>query len=166
MDPLSYLTTFSTTFGALEIIFLIAHAALLLAGAYYGLIARDSDPVRGASLRSLGFGLLALGAVGTLLGVLRLAVGAVFSMPLWFAIVTLLDLVLIAYALYYALSVYPARRAALAQASRGRGIVRGGGRPQPTLQSNGASGRSYSAPRPIATTTRRESRRDRKRKGR
>jgi hypothetical protein len=161
MDPLTYLTTYSTTFGAPEIIFLIAHIALALAGVYYAFVATDGDAIRGAALRLLGFGLLGLGAVGTLLGVLRLAVGVVWSMPLWFAIVTVLDLVLIAYALYYALSVYPARRAALAQASRSRS-----GRQQPTLHANGANGTPYGAARPVATTTRRESRRDRKRKGR
>ncbi|HJZ47457.1 MAG TPA: hypothetical protein VKE41_09845 [Roseiflexaceae bacterium] len=164
MDPLNYLTTYSTTFGAPEIIFLIAHIALVLVGIYYAFIAKDSDPLRGASLRLLGYGLLALGVIGTLLGVLRLTVGAVFTMPLWFALVTLLDLALIAYALYYALSIYPARRAALAQASRG--APRAGGRQQPTLHANGPNGSPYSAPRAVATTTRRDSRRDRKRKGR
>jgi hypothetical protein len=98
--------------------------------------------------------------------VLRLAVGAEFSMPIWFTIVTVLDVALIAYALYFALSVYPTRRAALAQSSRNRGAPRGGGRQQPTLQSNGTNGSSYGASRPVATTTRRVSRRDRKRKGR
>jgi hypothetical protein len=166
MDPLSYLTTYSTTFGAPEIAFLIAHAALALAGIYYAFVARFSDPFRAASLRLLGYGLLALGVVGILLAVLRLAVGALWSMPIWFTIVTVLDLALIAYALYYALTVYPARQAALAQANRSRSAQRGGGRAQPTLQSNGTNGSPYSAPRPIPTTTRREARRDRKRKGR
>jgi hypothetical protein len=166
MDPLNYLTTYSSTFGAPETIFLIAHVALALAGIYYALIAKSSDVLRGESLRLLGYGLLALGLVGTLLAVLRLAVGEAFSMPIWFTIVTILDVALIAYALYFALSVYPARRAALAQSSRNRGALRGGGRQQPTLQSNGTNGSSYGASRPVATTTRRVSRRDRKRKGR
>jgi len=165
MDPLSYLTSYSANFGAPEITFLIAHAALALAGIYYAFIARSNDSLRAASLRLLGYGLLAVGIVGTLLGVLRLAVGAVWSMPIWFTIVTVLDLALIAYALYYARSVYPARQAALAQASRGRSTQRGG-RPQPTLQSNGANGSPYGAERPVPTTTRRVARRDRKRKGR
>ena len=75
MDPLNYLTTYSTTFGAPETIFLIAHVALALAGIYYAFIATSSDKLRGESLRLLGYGLLALGIVGTLLAVLRLAVG-------------------------------------------------------------------------------------------
>jgi hypothetical protein len=164
MDPLNYLTTYSTAFGAPEVLFLIAHAALVLVGMYYAFIAKYSDPVKAASLRLLGFWLLAFGLMGTLVAVLRLTVGTVFTMPLWFAIITVLDLALIAYALYYALRVYPARRAA--QASRSRGAARGSGRQQPTLQSNGTNSAAYGASRPIATTTRRGSRRDRKRKGR
>ena len=165
MESLNYLTTYSTTFGAPETIFLIAHAALVLAGVYYAFLAKSSDVLRSESLRLLGYGLLALGLVGTLLAVLRLAVGDAFSMPIWFTIVTVLDVALIAYALYFALSIYPARRAALALSNRNRGAVRGG-RQQPTLQSNATNGSSYGAGRPVATTTRRESRRDRKRKGR
>jgi hypothetical protein len=164
MDSLNYLTTYSTTFGVPEIIFLITHTALVLVGIYYAFIAKYSNPVKGASLRLLGFWLFAFGLMGTLVAVLRLTVGTVFTMPLWFAIITVLDLALIGYALYYALRIYPARRAA--HASRSRGGARGGGRQQPTLQSNGTNGSSYSAPRPIATTTRRTSRRDRKRKAR
>jgi hypothetical protein len=166
MDPLNYLTTYSPAFGAPETIFLIAHVALALAGIYYAFIARFNDTLRGESLRLLGYGLLALGLAGTLVAVLRLAVGAEFSMPIWMTIVSVLDVALIAYALYFALSVYPARRAALAVSSRNRGASRGSGRQQPTLQSNGTSGSPYAGPRPVATTTRRVSRRDRKRKGR
>ena len=165
MDPLNYLTTYSTAFGAPEVIFLIAHVALALAGVYYAFIAKSSDTLRDESLRLLGYGLLALGIVGTLVAVLRLAVGAEFSMPIWITIVTVLDVALIAYALYFALSVYPARRAALAVSNRNRGTTRGSGR-QPSLQSNGTNGTAYNAPRPAATTTRRVSRRDRTRKGR
>jgi hypothetical protein len=166
MDPLNYLTTYSTTFGAPETIFLIAHAALALAGIYYAFIARSSDALRSESLRMLGYGLLTLGLVGTLLAVLRLTVGAEFSMPIWFTIVTVLDLALIGYALYFALSVYPARRAALTVSNRNRSSARGGARQQPTLQSNGTNGSAFGPVRPAATTTRRVSRRDRKRKGR
>ena len=166
MDPLNYLTTYSTTFGAPETIFLIAHVALALAGLYYAFIAKSSDGLRGESLRLLGYGLLALGLIGTILAVLRLAVGADFSMPIWMTLVTVLDAALIAYALYFALSIYPARRAALTLSNRNRGAARGSGRQQPSLQSPGTNGASYDASRPVATTTRRVSRRDRKRKGR
>ena len=47
MDPLNYLTTYSTAFGAPETIFLIAHVALVLAGIYYAFIASSNDTLRG-----------------------------------------------------------------------------------------------------------------------
>jgi hypothetical protein len=166
MDLLNYLTTYSTAFGVPEIIFLIAHTAIVLAGIYYAFIAKYSDPVKAASLRLLGFWLFAFGLVGLLAAVLRLTVGTVFTMPLWFAIITILDLALIGYALYYALSIYPARRATMAASSRNRGASRANGRPQSTLHSSGTNGTPYGGSRPVATTTRRVSRRDRKRKGR
>ena len=49
MDSLNYLTTYSTTFGAPETIFLIAHAALVLAGVYYAFLAKSSDVLRSES---------------------------------------------------------------------------------------------------------------------
>jgi hypothetical protein len=107
-----------------------------------------------------------LGIIGSLSMVLRLTVGGTFSMPIWITIVTVFDLALIGYALYYALVIYPARRAAQAHSSRNRGAARGGARQQSTLQSNSTNSSSYTAARPAATTTRRESRRDRKRKAR
>ena len=100
MDSLNYLTTYSTAFGAPEVIFLIAHVALAIVGIYYAFIAKSGNTLRDESLRLLGYGLLALGIVGTLVAVLRLAVGAEFSMPIWITIVTVLDVALIAYALY------------------------------------------------------------------
>ena len=166
MNPLTYLTTSSTTFGAPEVIFFVAHAAMALAGFYYSFVAKYSDPIRGASLRLLGFGLFGLGIIGSLSSVLRLTVGGAFSMPIFMTIITLFDLGLIIYAVYYALVINPARRAALAHSNRNRGAARGGGRQQSTLQSNGTNSSSYGTPRPVATTTRRVSRRDRKRKGR
>jgi len=166
MDSLNYLTTYSTAFGAPEALFLIAHLALALAGIYYAFIAKSNDTLRNESLRLLGYGLLALGIVGTLVAVLRLVIGAEFSMPILITLVTVLDAALIAYALYFALSIYPVRRAALALSNRNRGAQRGSGRQQQSLQSNGTNGSAYATARPVATTTRRVSRRDRKRKGR
>jgi hypothetical protein len=165
MDPMTYLTTFSTDFGTLEWVFFIAQVATALAGAYLAFVRADRHPVRAAAARQLGYGLLAVGALGTLLGVLRLANVQPFTMPIWFTLVTVLDILLIAYALYYATSLYPVRLAAYEDANRGRGSRRMA-RPQPALQANGTNGVSFSDPRPAGTATRRDSRRDRKRKGR
>lgn len=166
MDPVTYLTTFSTDFGVLEWVFLIAQIATAIAGVYLAFLWRDKHPLRGALGRRLGYTLLGVGAIGTLLGVLRLANVQVFTMPIWFTVVTVLDVVLVAYVAYYTLAVYPARLVAYDEASRGRGSRRAS-RPQPALQTNGTNGSSsFATPRPAATTSRREARRDRKRKGR
>jgi hypothetical protein len=166
MDPLTYLTTYAADFGVFEWVFFIAQIATAVAGAYLAFVRADADPLRKLSLQRLGYALLVLGVVGTLVGVLRLAGIELLTMPIWITIVTVLDAVLVVYALYYALSIYPVQQAAQAEANR-RGPRRGAARAQPALQANGSNGTpSYSAPRPVATTTRRVSRRDRKRKSR
>jgi 4-amino-4-deoxy-L-arabinose transferase-like glycosyltransferase len=167
MDPLTYLTTYATNFGTLEWVFFIAQIVIAVAGIYLAFLRADTTPLRSESLQRLGYALLALGGVGTLAGALRLAGIEGAKMPIWIAIVTILEVILAAYALYYALSVYPTRQAALAEANRNKSIRRGGARPPPALRSNGTNGTpSYSVPRSVANTTRREARRDRKRKGR
>ena len=168
MDPLTYLTTFSTNFGALEWVFFIAHIAVAGAGAYLAYFRTQPHPVRRSAQTLLGNALLILGAIGVLLGLLRLAGVSIFTMPIWFAIVTVLDVVLIAAAIYYALAVYPSRMAAYEEANRSRGGRRSA-RPPAALQANagnGANGTAYEPPRLGPPSTRREARRDRKRKSR
>ena len=165
MDPLTYLTTFSTDFGALEWVFFIAQLAVAGAGVYLAFLRADSHPVRAAANRQLGVALVAIGGLGVLFGVLRLAGVEVFTMPIWFTIVTVLEAILAIYALYYVMSVLPARLTAYEEANRGR-AVRRGTRPQPALQANGLNGATLGEPRSPATSSRRDSRRDRKRKSR
>src|SRR5262245_35466817 len=163
MDPLTYLTTFDPNFGISEWVFFIAQIIVAAAGVYLAFLRADTHPLRGMALRRLGYGLLILGGVGTLVGALRLVPVALFTLPMWITIVTLLEVVLAAYALYFAISVYPARLEAFELANRGKGARRPGARPQPALQANGTNGMSSAAPsRPVSTTTRRESRRVRK----
>jgi hypothetical protein len=167
MNLVTYLTTSTLDFGALEWVFFIAQIAVAIAGVYLVFLRGDTHPLRGPTVQRLGYTLLALGGAGTLLGVLRLAPVALFTMPIWFVVVTLLEVVLAVYALYYAFSIYPARLAAFEESSRSKGARRSSARPQPVLQSNGTNGTSsLNAQRPITTTGRRESRRDRKRRGR
>lgn len=163
MDPVTYLTTFTAEFGALEWLFFLAQIALLVAGAYLVFLRAEPHPIRRAASRNLGYALLALGALGTLFGALRLAPVEFFTMPIWFTIVTVLEVILAAYALYELLSALPGRVAAYDEANR-KGGRRGAARQQPALQTNGTGASSrVSEPRPVATTTRREARRDRKR---
>ena len=169
MDPVTYLTTVTTDFGALEWVFFIAQIALAVAGVYLTFLRAEPHAIRRAVSRNFGYALLGLGALGVILGALRLAPVALFTMPIWFAIAIVLEAIVALYAVYYLLAVLPARVAAYDQANRGRGARRNVGRLVGTLReaplpANGTA--QFSDPRPVATTTRRESRRDRKRKSR
>jgi hypothetical protein len=174
MDPVTYLTTFTTDFGALEWVFFIAQIALVVAGVYLTFLRVEPHAIRRASSHNLGYALLGLGGLGIVLGALRLAPVGLFTMPLWFAITTALEAILAIYAAYYILAILPARVAAYNEANRSRGARRSAGRAQPVgtlreppLQANGTHGTgSFSEPRPVATTSRRDARRDRKRKTR
>lgn len=166
MDPLTYLTTFSPDFGTLEWVFFIAQIAILAAGAYFGFLRSEAHPVRRAALARLGNAMLAVGAIGTLLGILRLTGLQLFTMPLWFAIGTALDAVLLLVALYYALAVYPARMRAYEEANRSRGPKRSTARSAPALQANGTNGAALDDARAAGSSTRRDARRDRKRRSR
>ena len=172
MDPVTYLTTVTTDFGALEWVFFIAQIVLAVAGVYLTFLRAEPHPIRRIVSRNVGYALLGLGALGIVLSALRLAPVALFTMPIWFAIATALEAILAIYAVYYLLAILPARVAAYDEANRGRGARRNIGRSvgalrEARLQANGAHGTPpFSDPRPVATTTRRESRRDRKRKSR
>ena len=164
MDLLTYLTTSTGDFGGPEWGFFVVEIAAALAGIYLAFLRNDTRPVRGTILRRGGLALGVLGALGTLFGVLRLAAVEPFTMPVWFYAAGLVEIVLAAYAVYYWLVRYPAQQAVFEQTTRSVGR-RGGARPQPALQTNG-NGVAISAPRPEAAPGRRDSRRDRKRRGR
>ncbi|HNP72060.1 MAG TPA: hypothetical protein PKK15_13155 [Kouleothrix sp.] len=164
MDPVTYLTTFNPTFGALEWVFFAAQIALALAGAYLVFLRAEPHPIRRDTARNLGYALLIVGVVGIVLGALRLVPVELFTMPIWFTLVTVIEVALAAYAAYFLLAVLPGRVAAYDEANRKSGR-RSVARPQPALQANGTNGTtSINGPRPPATTTRRDARRDRKRR--
>ena len=167
------LTTPTTFFGPAEWVFFLASIIVALGGVYLLFVHRDGVAARKDFLRQLGIGLLIAGLAGTLVGGLRLA--SIALAAFWFTIVTVVFVLLVVYALYYASSVLPKRIAAAQALSRGRG---GGSRPSParanatpramsaeskSLSGNG-SALSSATPRPVGTGSRRESRRDRKRR--
>jgi hypothetical protein len=168
MDPLAYLTTPAAGAGALEWIFFGAQVAVAIAGVYLAFMHREPHPVRARALRQLAYALLAVGLVGAVVGALRISGVAPFTMPVWITVATLFNIVLALFALYYARSVLPAQVAAHDQASRARpargsrpaALDAGRAAPRAPLETNGVS----AAPRP--PSGRRESRRDRKRRGR
>src|SRR5689334_10657776 len=102
MDPLTYLTTPAAGFGPLGWVFFIAQIAGAIAGIYLAFLRSDSHPIRGLVLRRLGYALLGLGALGTLLGVLRLAAVAPLTAHGWFYLVAVAELILAVYAVYFA----------------------------------------------------------------
>lgn len=164
MNPVTYLTTFTAEFGALEWLYMVAQIALVVAGAYLVFLRAEPHPIRREASRTLGYALLAVGALGVLFGILRLVPVELFTMPIWFTIATVLEVVLAAYAAYHLFSLLPGRVAAYDEANRKSGR-RSLGRPQPALQANGVhSTSSIGEPRQPAITTRRDARRDRKRR--
>lgn len=167
------LITPTTVFGPAEWVFFLTSIIVALGGVYLLFVHRDRLAERGNFLRQLGIGALISGLLGAVVGGLRLANIALAGF--WFTIVTILFVLLIVYALYYATSVLPKRIAAAQALSRGRG---GGARPSParanatpravsgeskSLSANGSAVPAVT-PRPAGTGSRRESRRDRKRR--
>ena len=164
MDFVSYLTTPADEFGGPEWGFLVFEAVVALAGVYLAFLRNDAHPIRSAVLRRLGLALLLLGGLGVIVAVLRLAAVDPFRMPIWFFAVGLAELALVGYALFYWQVRYPAAMAAYEQRTRGA-IRRSSVRPQSVPQANG-NGAALSDPRSLAATSRRDSRRERKRRGR
>jgi hypothetical protein len=164
MELVTYLTTSAAEFGGLEWGFLVVEAVVAVAGLYLAFLRNDGHPIRGAALRRLGLGMLLLGGLGLIVAVLRLAAIDPFRMPIWFVAIGLAELVLAAYALFYWQARYPAALDAYTQSLRST-TRRSNSRPQAALQTNGNSA-AFNDPPTLATSSRRDSRRDRKRRGR
>ncbi|MCS6883430.1 MAG: hypothetical protein RMK84_13140 [Oscillochloridaceae bacterium] len=156
MGIFSYLTTPDPAFGPLAWTFFIIQILGVGAGAYLTFRHTERNPARQTFMRQLGIALMILGGVGVLIGALRLLNVPVFNQRIWFWIQALIEASVAGYVVYYMRSVLPGlERAAVA---RGRGA-----RPTPKVTTGDTSAE---APRPVATTGRREARRERKRKSR
>lgn len=157
MGFFSYLTTAAPQLGPLAWIFFIVQILGAGAGAYLYFAHTERNPARQTFMRQLGLTLMILGAVGVLLVALRMLDVPTLNQRLWIWVQAVVELGVAGYVAYYMRSVLPAlERSASARgkpgASRASRPV-GGANPAPA------------APRPVATTSRREARRDRKRKG-
>ncbi len=161
----SYYLAASSQLGWLGWSFVLIQVAGVAAGLYLMFVRRESNALRRTLLYQLSIALLVIGGIGVLLGVLRLANVPVFNQRYWFYLQLLVELGLAAYIVYYVRSVYPALMAQ-SQSSRGKGGARRDAARSLSSQAhqNGTAGPV--PPRPVATTSRREARRDRKRKGR
>lgn len=156
MGFISYLTTAAPSFGSFAWVFFIAQILGVGAGAYLYFMHTERNTARQTFMRQLGVALMILGGVGVLLGVLRMLNLPVLNQRLWFWVQGLVELGVAAYVVYYMRSVLPG----LERAAAGRGSRSGAPRPPRAISDDPAT----ATPRPVATTSRREARRDRKRK--
>lgn len=158
MGFFSYLTTAAPQFGPLAWVFFIAQILGAGAGAYLYFMHTERNPARQTFMRQLGVALMILGVVGVALGAARLLNAPVLNQHLWFWIQGLIELGVAVYTLLYMSRTLPA----LERAAAGRG-----GRTNVPRPPRGIPGTTAPAtPRPVATTSRRDARRDRKRRGR
>ncbi len=165
--------TENLAFGARSWIALAVWVAGLIGGMYLYQGWREANPVRLRFMRRLGLGLGILSAVGLVALALRAFGVPVLSYPIWSYLVMLATLGYLAWGVFYATQTLPA----LADAARSKpgaktyGASGKGGAKTYGAGSKGGA-KTYTAqtepaaPRPVATTTRREARRDRKKKSR
>lgn len=158
MGFISYLTTAAPQFGALAWTFFIAQILGVGAGAYLTFMHSERNLARQTFMRQLGVALMILGGVGVLLGAVRMLNVPVLNQRLWFWIQALIELGVAGYVFFYMSRVLPG----LAKAAAGRGGRSNVPRPPRGIPSDTAP----ATPRPVATTGRRDARRDRKRKAR
>ncbi len=141
----------------------------LVCGYYFYRMWQERNPVRMSFLQRFGLGLLSLSALGLVLMLVRGLDLPVLGWPLWGYLAMLATLLFLGGAAWY----YTQKLPALTTTS-GRQVSRGAPATRAGARSSGNGARTYNAPaapvhsepRPVATTTRREARRDRKRKSR
>lgn len=155
---LSYLTTPAPEFGTLAWGFFIGQILGVAAGAYLSFWHTERNPARQTFLRQLGYALMILGGIGVLFGALRLLNMPTLNTPLWFWVQAVVELAVAIYVIYYMRTVLPN----LEREARARGIKAPATGRSGRSQSNGAT--EPAPPRPVATTSRRDARRERKRK--
>jgi hypothetical protein len=151
----AYLTTAEPTLGSLGWLFFIFQLLGVAAGAYLTFAYTSRNSARYTFMRQLGIALLILCGVGIVLGVLRMLDVPFVNQRLWFWVQAIIQLGVVGYVIYYMRTILPG----LEKAAAGR-------RPQRPITNNRqiATEPATDTPRPVATTTRREARRDKKRK--
>lgn len=155
MDFVTYLTMASPQFGTLAWLFFIGQIVAVGAGAYLYFVHTERNAARQTFMRQLAIALMIVGGVGIVLGVLRMLNVPVLNQRYWFYIQLVVELGIAGYVFYYTRSVLPelAKQASRNPVRPARPAVRAVS--EPTVPP---------PPRPIPTTSRREARRERKRR--
>lgn len=156
MEFLTSLTTPAPTFGSLAWTFFILQILGVAAGAYLRFMHTERNIARHTFMQQLGIALMIIFGAGVLSGALRMFNVPIANQPIWFYVQALVELGMAAYIFYYMRNVLPGLEKA--QAGRPRPSQR------PQARSLGTEPVALSEPRPVATTGRREARRDKKRK--
>ena len=151
-------------FGRISWVLMLGWLLTLGVGAYLYNGWQERSPVRRRFFRQLGLGLSVISAASLLLLALK-AFGLPFvSWRLWTYLAAVVTLAFLGWAGWFYTTRLPRLLAAVPQGGR---AGRGGAR---TYASNGSrpsvAQRPPAPPRPVATTGRRDARRDKKRKGR
>ncbi|NNJ10128.1 hypothetical protein EKD04_007295 [Chloroflexales bacterium ZM16-3] len=156
MGFIEYMTASSPAagFGTLAWIFFLLQLIGVAAGAYLVYAHTERNQARQTFMRQLGIALLVLGGVGLLAAALRLFGVPLISQRVWFWVLLVVDLAVVGYATYYMRNVLPELEKA--QAGK-RGPRQGQAR-------SIAADQAPAPPRPVATTSRRDARRERKKK--
>ena len=162
---IEYFTQSRPPFGSISWTMLVVWAAALGFGVYLLRSYRDSNPIRIRFAQRAGVVLSALSGVGILLLILKFFGVPVLDWRLWSYLVAFASLGYWGYALY----AYNVQLPALVAASKPARTVRGQS-PRSVAKVYSTPGQPVARPprepRPVATTTRREARRDKKRKTR
>jgi hypothetical protein len=159
---IEYFTQANPPFGNISIVMTLLWLATLGLGAYLLRSYRSQIPLRLRFVRQAAIITLVLSLIGVGLMVLKYLQVPVFEWRLWGYLAAFASLGYWGWALYYYNSKLPAQVAVQAgrgaRASRGARTYAANVTPPPA--------RPAREPRPVATTTRREARRDKKRKTR
>lgn len=169
---LNFFTESDPVFGPISIVTGLFWLGLLAFGIYLLRTFSHANPIRARFVRRFATVASALGGVGALLLLLNLLEVPGFNFRLWVYLVAFATLGYLGYTIYQYNTRLPAQVAASrpTRVARPHGqTARGGAR---TYAANGTNApatttpKSPREPRPLATTTRREARRDKKRKSR
>ncbi|WP_298814405.1 hypothetical protein [Chloroflexus sp.] len=152
MGFFEYFVTVSPQFGSYAWTFFILQILLVAGGAYFIWLHTERNVARATFFRQLGIALMIVGGFGVALGVARMLNTPVFNQRFWFYIQFVIELILGGYVVYYWRNVLPE----LVRNSRTRALA-------PRQASTSVA---PATPRPAPTTSRREARRERKRKQR